>query len=125
MTAAPYLVLNDIAKELFAENAVKGFWEKPETWAHWSEVDRLQYERMKKLEKLMLVVTELSEGVEGIRKDAPSDKIPGFTSEEEEVADAFIRLFDYSGGFKLRIAEAMLAKLAYNRQRPYKHGKAL
>jgi hypothetical protein len=52
-------------------------------------------------ELLMLVVTELAEAVEGIRKDLMDDKLPHRKMEEVEMADAFIRLLDYSAGFKL------------------------
>lgn len=54
-----------------------------------------------------------------------SKKIPDFTEEEEELADIFIRTFiqgklrGISGG---RLAEAVLAKAAYNDTRPKMHG---
>lgn len=76
-----------------------------------------------KTTKLMLVVTELAEAVEGLRKPVASS-LEGFTNEEEEIADAIIRLFHYAGQFKLRLGDAVLAKMAKNEGRPYKHGKA-
>lgn len=54
-------------------------------------------------ELLMLVITELAEAVEGIRKDLMDDKLPHRKMEEVEMADAFIRLLDYAGGFKLKL----------------------
>jgi hypothetical protein len=51
-------------------------------------------------ELLMLVITELSEAVEGIRKNLMDDKVPTRKMEEVEMADAFIRLLDYAGGFR-------------------------
>lgn len=75
-------------------------------------------------EKYMLMVTELGEGFEGVRKPGPSDKIPSFTIEEEELADTLIRIFDYAGHFNLRLGLAFLAKLEYNLSRPFKHGKS-
>lgn len=78
-------------------------------------------------EKLMLIVTELSEGFEGVRKDGfdrPDEHCPTFSNFEIEIADTFIRLFDLCGAFNLRIGEAVLAKHEYNKGRPHKHGKA-
>jgi hypothetical protein len=57
-------------------------------------------------ELLMLVVTELAEAVEGIRKDLTDDKLTHRKMEEVEMADAFIRLLDYSAGFKLGLLVA-------------------
>lgn len=73
--------------------------------------------------KLLLVVSEVVECMEGLRKPAESS-IRGFSNEEEEIADAIIRLLDYAGQYELRIEEAVLAKMAFNEGRPHKHGKA-
>lgn len=75
-----------------------------------------------KSQKIMLIVTELAELVEGLRKPVPSS-IPGFTNEEEEAADTMIRLLDYCGQYNLRIGAAVLAKMEVNEGRPFKHGK--
>ena len=50
-------------------------------------------------ECLMLVVTELAEAVEGIRKNLMDDKLPHRKMEEVEMADATIRLLDAAAGF--------------------------
>jgi hypothetical protein len=61
---------------------------------------------------------EISEGWEGVRKgNKASDHIPQFSFAEEEIADAPIRLFDTSGAFGFRIAEAVEAKMAFNATR--------
>jgi NTP pyrophosphatase (non-canonical NTP hydrolase) len=82
--------------------------------------------------KLMLMVTELAEVAEALRTAnkhpddlsyAQSAVIPEFTQEEEELADALIRLLDYAGTYRLRLAEATLAKMAYNKTREPMHGK--
>lgn len=72
--------------------------------------------------KYALMHSELSEGLEGVRKPGPSDKIPEFTIEEEELADTIIRIMDYAGRFGLRIASAIVAKIEFNKSRGYKHG---
>lgn len=93
----------------------KGFWD--------FKLPSLPDSHTIKSTKIMLVVTELAELVEGIRKPAVSS-IPPFTNEEEELADAIIRLLDYAGQYELRVGDAVRAKMAYNEGRPFKHGKA-
>lgn len=74
-------------------------------------------------QKLALMHSELSEALEGSRKDLSSDKLPGFTAEEEEIADMIIRAGDFSGKRRLRLGLAIVLKLRYNAGRPYMHGK--
>ena len=66
------------------------------------------------LELLMLSVTEISEAVEGVRKNQMDDHLPHRKMEEVEVADAIVRLLDYAGGRGLDVAGALVEKLAYN-----------
>jgi NTP pyrophosphatase (non-canonical NTP hydrolase) len=75
-------------------------------------------------ELIALIHSEASELLEAVRKPGKSDHIPGFTGEEEELADILIRVFDYAGGRNLNLAEALHAKLAFNAGREFKHGKA-
>jgi len=74
--------------------------------------------------RLGLVVSEVAETIEEVRAPNPknSDKIPGFTAEEEEVADTIIRLLDYAGFRQMNIGQAISAKLAHNATRGYRHG---
>lgn len=126
-------------------------------------------------EKLMLMVSELAEAFEAVRKgkaDAPCDKdcmildptvtdvqeiqckrcdgkgtVPNHISEEivctscagtrtikvtgtrrltnmeEELADVVIRVADYCGYKGIDLGRCILAKMGYNRSRPYMHGK--
>lgn len=74
-------------------------------------------------ELIALMHSELSEALEGLRKPQQSDHIPKFTLVEEEMADLLIRVFDFAGARELRLAEALTAKMAYNKTRPYRHGK--
>jgi len=73
--------------------------------------------------KLMLVVTEVSEAMEGHRKDLMDDHLPHRPMVEVEIADAVIRLFDLAGnyrrkdGSRLDVAGALVEKMAYNAQR--------
>jgi len=68
--------------------------------------------------KLMLVVTEVAEAMEGHRKALPDDKLPHRPMLEVELADAAIRIFDLAGGLNFDLAGAIVEKLAFNQQRP-------
>lgn len=86
-------ICHSIAKE-------KGFWDKERNIG----------------EALMLVVTELAEAMEGYRHQDQANF-------REEIADAFIRLFDLCGGLGIDIEEEIARKSKINKGRPYKHGK--
>lgn len=68
-------------------------------------------------ELLALIHSEISETLEGVRKNQQDKHLPQFKAEEVELADALIRIFDYAGGFNLKLGEAFVAKMAYNAQR--------
>lgn len=73
-------------------------------------------------EQIALMHSELSEGLEAIRKDLDSDHIEGFKGSEEELADVIIRIGHYAKRRQLRVGEAIVAKMKFNETRPYKHG---
>ena len=68
-------------------------------------------------EKLMLIVSEISEAMEAHRKDLMDDKLPHRPGMEVELADAVIRIFDLSGAMGLDLAGAVAEKMAYNARR--------
>ena len=69
-------------------------------------------------ERLALIHSEISEALEGGRKDLQSDHIPDFSMVDEELADALIRIFDTAGGIPgCRLGEAFVAKMRYNATR--------
>ena len=65
-------------------------------------------------EMLMLVVSEISEAMEGHRKGLMDDKIPMRPMLEVELADAVIRILDIAGGLGLDIAGAFRDKMEFN-----------
>jgi len=65
-------------------------------------------------ELICLMHSELSEAMEGARKDLVSDHIPGFSMLEEELADTLVRIFDLAGALKLNLSGAFKAKTLYN-----------
>jgi NTP pyrophosphatase (non-canonical NTP hydrolase) len=126
--------LNESANIIFENNKAKGFWDKERN----------------KGEMLMLVVSELGEAMEAIRKDRYADtyRIDELLADgcnwenstssilnvfnrdikdtfEDEIADAIIRLLDMSAGLGIDIEKHINAKVNYNTTRPLKHGKAL
>jgi NTP pyrophosphatase (non-canonical NTP hydrolase) len=68
-------------------------------------------------EKLMLIVSELAEAMEGHRKNQMDDKLPHRPMVEVELADAVIRIFDLAGAKGYDVAGAIVEKLAFNAQR--------
>ena len=82
-------------------------------------------------ELLCLIHSEISEAMEGERKDLMDDHLPHRQMAEVELADAVIRILDYAEGFGYDIGAALVEKLAYNhtrmdhthQAREKKHGK--
>ena len=79
-------------------------------------------------EKLLLVISEISEAEE-VYRHIPERELhreryaitePKFW---EEIADTFIRLMDICGSLGIDPAKIIQAKMAVNEKRPHKHGK--
>ena len=69
-------------------------------------------------QKLCLVHSEISEAMEGDRKDLMDDKLPHRKMAEVELADAVIRIFDLAGHYNMDLGGAIVEKIAYNAIRP-------
>lgn len=68
-------------------------------------------------EMIALVHSELSEALEGDRKELMDDKLPHRKMAEVELADAVIRIFDLAGGCGFDLGGAIVEKLLYNQRR--------
>lgn len=68
-------------------------------------------------ELLALIHSEISEALEGERKNLMDDHLPHRRCAEVELADAIIRILDYAGGFGYDLHGAFWEKMAYNAKR--------
>lgn len=68
-------------------------------------------------EMLMLIVSEVSEAMEGERKSLMDDHLKDRPMAEVELADAIIRIMDYCGRWGYDIEGAVNDKMAYNANR--------
>lgn len=73
-------------------------------------------------ELLALIHSEVSECLEGERKNLMDTHLPHRKMAEVEIADTIIRCLDYAAGFGYDIQGAFEEKMAYNAQREdHKH----
>ena len=140
--------LNALSKSVHQANVEKGFYEDhEETLVFLSEAPehiRQHYQQAIDAQRFALIVSEVSEALESSRKAKKANiqlfmDEAGFAlddetfkeafeenikdSEEDEVADAVIRLFDYAGSKGMDLEFHVEKKLQYNSLRPHKHAK--
>lgn len=80
---------------------------------------------------ISLIHSEVSEALEGLRKDINDDHLIGRKMAEVELADAVIRILDFAAYKGYDLAGAIAGKLEYNKRRAdhkrenreLKHGK--
>lgn len=68
-------------------------------------------------ELLCLVHSEISEAMEGHRKNLNDDKLSTRKMFDVELADAVIRIFDMAGFYKIDLGKIIAEKLEYNSNR--------
>lgn len=100
--------LNQYARDAHTANVQAGWWTDLVTG---ERIDR------NKGELLCLIHSEISEAMEGERKNLPDDKLPHRRMAEVELVDALIRIFDYAGAFGYDLEGAYREKMAFNASR--------
>ena len=65
-------------------------------------------------ELIALMHSELSEALEGVRKNLNDDKLEHRPMVEVELADTIIRILDYAGAYQYDIGGALMEKRRYN-----------
>jgi NTP pyrophosphatase (non-canonical NTP hydrolase) len=95
--------LNDLANAVHDAN--RRWWQDPATG---KDIDR-NFGEM-----IALCHSELSEALEGHRKDLQDDKLPHRKMIEVELADCVIRILDICAGLGLDLQGAFDEKMAYN-----------
>lgn len=84
----------------------------------WTDLQTGEYPIQRNIgELLALVHSEISEALEGARKNLMDDKLPHRPMLEVELADAIIRIFDIAAGFNLDLGGAYVQKMAFNATR--------
>lgn len=108
--------INQLIETAHTASANAGWWNDPETGE--DLLSNPTYAKYVLATKMMLMVSETSEAMEGIRQNSMDDKLPHLTMEVCELADIMIRVADYAGKRNLDLAGAIVEKMKFNLTRP-------
>lgn len=111
--------IKKLQQEVHDSNAVAGWWTDLTSGLNLVEEARNGTRLGKAIvaEKLCLIHSEVSEAMEGARKNLPDDKLPHRPMLEVELADAVIRILDLCGALNLDLDGAIKEKREYNAKR--------
>ncbi len=116
--------IKDLIEKAHKNSCDKGFWGiYVATDGGYGYAGVLRSDNETKGLKIALMHSELSEALEGIRKDLKDDHLPHLSMEVCELADVMIRIADYVGAYGLPLEQAIKEKMQYNSGRPFLHGK--
>lgn len=115
-----HYAIETLQEKIHQGNVDAGWWADLDTMQSLAEECRIRTRFGKALvaEKLVLIHSEVSEAMEGARKNLMDDKLPHRKMIEVELADAVIRILDLAGALHLDLAGAIQEKLMYNKTRP-------
>jgi len=114
--------IKDLQKRAHENARLKGFWDYYEVIDAINNIPEFEGDEDEEVvlalqsQFLMLIVGEVSEAMEGLRK---GDK----DNFKEELADIVIRTADLAGGLGIDLEAEIIKKMEKNKKRPYKHGK--
>jgi NTP pyrophosphatase (non-canonical NTP hydrolase) len=112
------------AERIHTNARAKGFYDEiDELMSHPNLTDKQKYfiHNLWLSNRLMLIVSELAEGLEGIRK-GNFKSTPNSGGLGEELADTQIRLEDLAWSVGLNLDSVVELKMDYNAKREYRHG---
>ena len=114
-----HYAIETLQRKIHQGNVDAGWWTDLDTLQSLAEECRIRTRFGKALvaEKLALIHSEVSEAMEGARKNLMDDKLPHRPMLEVELADAVIRILDMCGGLGLDLEGAIFEKLEYNANR--------
>lgn len=102
--------IDQLCKDVHADNVKVGWWTNPHTGESILHTRNVP-------EMICLMHSELSEGLEGYRKNLMDDHLPQYPMLAVELADTIIRIADLAGAKSFPLGEIIEAKRAYNRTR--------
>lgn len=94
------MIIKELQKEAHRIAIEKGFWDK----------------KRNNGELIALMHSELSEALEGVRKN-------NWSNVAEELADTVIRIMDFAEAREIDLEKEICLKMQFNKTRPKKHGK--
>lgn len=108
--------MQELINRIHSQNVAAGWWTNLDTG---ESLESKNGEKPKRNvpEMLCLIHSEISEAMEGYRKNLMDDKLPHRTMLEVELADAVIRIMDMCGGLGLDLDGAILEKIEFNKNR--------
>lgn len=98
--------LTALSHEIYAGNCAVGWWDNTDPQDGYVFTN-----------KLCLIHSEISEAMEGDRKNLMDDHLPHRKMAEVELADALIRILDLAAARGYDIGGAVAEKLSYNAHR--------
>ena len=123
--------ISDCAKQIYEQNVKVGWWEdlkaidqvaqNPELKRQLDIIfkkDFVEYlKNILKCQKLALIHSEISEALEGLRRNLKDDHLPEYDMLAVELGDAIIRILDLGAACGYPMGKIVTEKIEYNAQR--------